>query len=407
MQTGFQTGFQTGTAHLFIPGPTNVPADVQRAMIVPMQDHRAPEFAALLGPVLEGLKPIFGTKQARVALLPGSGTAAWEAAITNTLSPGDKVLMARHGQFSTLWAQMAQSLGLRVEAIDVAWGAPCPVREIERRLGADRHGEIKAVFVTHNETATGVTSDVAGVRHALDTCFHDALLFVDGVSSIGSLRFEMDKWGVDLAVAGSQKGLMCPAGLGILAASPKALDAIDNSTMPRSFLDLRAMLNAHDAGSFCYTPPAQLLHGLRAALTRLQTEGLSNVFARHHRLAEGIRAGVAAIGLQTVAEHRIFASDTVTAIRTPQDVDAREVIAIARDRYNTHFGGGLGPLAGKAFRIGHLGDLNEGMCLTALGIAELSLKAAGARVDLGAGLAAAQNVFAAHAPAPALAIAAE
>ncbi len=398
---------QTGTAHLFIPGPTNVPADVQRAMIVPMQDHRAPDFAALLAPVLEGLKPVFGTRHARIALLPGSGTAAWEAAITNTLSPGDKVLMARHGQFSMLWAQMAQSLGLRVEAIDVAWGAPCPVREIERRLGADRHGEIKAVFVTHNETATGVTSDVAGVRHAIDTCFHDAMLFVDGVSSIGSLRFEMDAWGVDMAVAGSQKGLMCPAGLGILAASPKALDAIDSSTLPRSFLDLSAMLNAHDAGSFCYTPPAQLLHGLRAALTRLQTEGLHNVFARHHRLAEGIRAGVAAMGLQTVAEHRIFASDTVTAIRTPQDVDAREVIAIARDRYNTHFGGGLGPLAGKAFRIGHLGDLNEGMCLTALGMAELSLKAAGAKVDLGAGLAAAQAVFAAHTAAPALAIAAE
>lgn len=398
---------QTGTAHLFIPGPTNVPADVQRAMIVPMQDHRAPEFAGLLGPVLEGLKPVFGTKQARIALLPGSGTAAWEAAITNTLSPGDKVLMARHGQFSTLWAQMAQALGLRVEAIDVAWGAPCPVREIERRLGADRHGEIKAVFVTHNETATGVTSDVAGVRHALDTCFHDALLFVDGVSSVGSIRFEMDKWGVDMAVAGSQKGLMCPAGLGILAASPKALDTIAGSTMPRSFLDLHAMLNAHDAGSFCYTPPAQLLHALRAALTRLKTEGLHNVFARHHRLANGIRAGIAAMGLQTVAEHRIFASDTVTAIRTPQDVDAREVISIARERYNTHFGGGLGPLAGKAFRIGHLGDLNEGMCLTALGIAELSLKAAGARVELGAGLAAAQAVFAAHAPAPALAIAAE
>ena len=398
---------QTGTAHLFIPGPTNVPADVQRAMIVPMQDHRAPEFAALLQPVLDGLKPVFGTRTARIALLPGSGTAAWEAAIVNTLSPGDKVLMARHGQFSTLWAQMAQALGLRVEAIDVAWGAPCPVREIERRLGADRHGEIKAVFVTHNETATGVTSDVAGVRHALDACFHDALLFVDGVSSIGSIRFEMDGWGVDLAIAGSQKGLMCPAGLGILAASPRAIAAMEDSTLPRSFLDLRAMLNAHEAGSFCFTPPAQLLHGLRAALARLQAEGLGNVFARHHRLAEGVRAGVAAMGLQTVAEHRIFASDTVTAIRTPQDVDAREVIDIARNRYNTHFGGGLGPLAGRAFRIGHLGDLNEGMCLTALGIAELSLKAAGARVDLGAGLAAAQQVFAAHTPAPALAIAAE
>lgn len=397
----------TGTAHLFIPGPTNVPADVQRAMIVPMQDHRAPEFAALLQPVLDGLKPVFGMQAGRIALLPGSGTAAWEAAITNTLSPGDKVLMARHGQFSALWVDMATAMGLQVEIIDVAWGAPCPVREVERRLGADRDGEIKAVFVTHNETATGVTSDVGAVRHALDACFHDALLFVDGVSSVGSIPFEMDLWGVDMAVAGSQKGLMCPAGLGILAASPRALAAMDNSHMPRSFLDLRAMLAAHDAGSFCFTPPAQLLHGLRASLARLHTEGLENVFARHHRLAEGVRAGVAALGLATVAEHRSFASDTVTAIRTPEGIDAREVIAIARTRYNTHFGGGLGPLAGHAFRIGHLGDLNEGMCLTALGIAELALKAAGAPVILGAGITAAQQVYAGQPEAPALSLAAE
>lgn len=402
-----QNDLRTGTAHLFIPGPINVPADVQRAMIVPMQDHRAPDFAALLGQVLDGLKPVFGTQHAPIALFPGSGTAAWEAAITNFLSPGDRVLMARHGHSSELWARMAQSLGLRVEAIDVGWGARCPVAEMARRLGADRHGDIKAVFVTHNETATGVTSDVAGVRHALDSCFHDALLFVDGVSSIGAIRFEMDAWGVDLAIAGSRNGLMCPAGLGILAVSRRALPAMQSSTMPRSCLDLHAMLTAHDAGSLSYTPPASLLHGLRAALARLQAEGLDAVFARHHRLAQGIRAGVAALGLETVAAHRCFASDTVTAVRTPLDVDAREVIAIARDRYNTHFGAGLGPLAGCAFRIGHLGDLNEGMCLTALGIAELSLKAAGARIDLGAGLAAAQHVFATTTPAPPLSIAAE
>lgn len=397
----------TGTAHLFIPGPTNVPAEVQRAMIVPMQDHRAPDFAMMLQTVLDGLKPVFGTREGRIALFPGSGTAAWEAAITNTLCAGDKVLMARHGQFSALWADMAQAMGLQVEIIDVAWGAPCPVRELERRLGADRHGEIKAVFVTHNETSTGVTSDIAGVRHALDSCFHEALLFVDGVSSIGSIPFEMDAWGVDMAIAASQKGLMCPAGLGILAASPRAMAAMDASTLPRSFLNLRAMLAAHQAGSFCFTPPAQVLHGLRASLMRLQAEGLETVFARHHRLATGIRAGVGALGLSTVAEHRIFASDTVTAIRTPQGIDAREVIAIARERYNTQFGGGLGPLAGKAFRIAHLGDLNEGMCLTALGIAELALKAAGAPVTLGAGITAAQHVFAEAAAKPALSIAAE
>ena len=399
--------FQTGTAHLFIPGPTNVPMDVLRAMNTPMQDHRAPEFSEVLAPVLDGLKPVFGTQEAAIALFPGSGTAAWEAAITNTLSPGDKVLMARHGQFSTLWATMARDLGLQVEVIDLAWGAACPIREVERRLGADRHGEIRAVFVTHNETATGVTSDVAGIRAALDACFHDALLFVDGVSSIGSLPFEMDLWGVDLAIAGSQKGLMCPAGLGLLAASSRALGAMDQSRSPRSYLDLRAMLRAHEAGSFCYTPPTHLLLALRVALSRLQAEGLQNVFKRHNHLAEGVRAGVAALGLEIVAEHRSIASDTVTAIRTGPSVDARDVITIARERYNTHFGAGLGPLEGRAFRIGHLGDLNEGMCLSALGIAELSLRAAGAKVELGAALVAAQQIFASDRAEPGFAIAAE
>ena len=397
----------TGTAHLFMPGPTNVPMDVQRAMVVGMQDHRAPAFADLLRPILSDLKPIFGTKTGQIALFPGSGTAAWEAAIANTLSPGDRVLMARHGHFSTLWVRMAQDLGLEVEVIDLPWGAPAPAKEIGRRLGADRFGAIKAVFVTHNETATGVTSDVGAIRAELDAAFHDALLFVDGVSSVGSIPFLMEDWGVDLAIAGTQKGLMCPAGLGILAVSPKALAAADTSTMRRSFLDLHAMLAAHDAGSFCFTPPATILHGLRAALDRIKAEGLENVFARHHRLASGIRAGVAALGLHTVAEHASFASDTVTAIRTPNGIDARRVIDIARTRYNTHFGGGLGPLAGKAFRIGHLGDLNEGMCLTALGIAELSLREAGAAIPLGASVEAALHVFAGAGMRPALSLAAE
>ena len=399
--------FATGTAHLFMPGPTNVPMDVQRAMLVGMQDHRAPAFGDLLRPILSDLKPVFGTTKGSIALFPGSGTAAWEAAIANTLSPGDKVLMARHGHFSTLWVRMAQDLGLDVDVIDLPWGAPAPVKEIGRRLGADRFGAIKAVFVTHNETATGVTSDIAAIRAEMDAAFHDALLFVDGVSSVGSLPFLMDEWGVDLAIAGSQKGLMAPAGLGILAVSPKALGACDGSTMRRSFLDLQAMLAAHEAGSFTYTPPAPLLHGLRAALDRIKAEGLDNVFARHARLASAIRAGVAAMGLQIVAEHPRYASDTVTAIRTPRDVDARRVIDIARTRYNTHFGGGLGPLAGKAFRIGHLGDLNEGMCLTALGMAELALLEAGARIPVGASVEAALHVFAGRMTRPALSLAAE
>ena len=397
---------QTGHAHLFIPGPTNLPEDVRRAMAVPMPDHRSPEFAAFFRPILRDLAPVFGTTEARIALIPGSGTAAWEAALTNTLSPGDTVLMARHGTFSALWADMAMRMGLNVETVDLAWGAPCPVREFGRRLGADRHGRIKAVFVTHNETATGVTSDVAAVRRELDAAFHDALLFVDGVSSIGCMPFAMDAWGVDAAVTGSQKGLMCPAGLGILALGPKALAAMPGAGLPRSYLDVGAILAAHEAGSFPYTPPAPVLHGLRAALDRMAAETLPGVFARHHRLAGAVRAGVAAWGLRTVAEHDSFASDTVTAIRTPDGIDAREVIATARTRYNTFFGAGLGPLSGRAFRIGHLGDLNEGMVLTALAVAELALVHCGARISLGSGVGAAQAHFA-GAAAPQMSIAAE
>ena len=398
----------TGTAHLFIPGPTNVPEDVRRAMSVPMQDHRAPAFTELLHPILRDLKPVFGTTAGRIALFPGSGTGAWEAAIANTLNPGDKVLMARHGMFSALWVKMAERLGLDVEVIDLAWGAPCPVNEIGRRLGHDTTGAIKAVFVTHNETATGVASDVAAVRAMLDACFHDALLFVDGVSSIGSMPFEMDAWGVDLAVTGSQKGLMCPAGLGILAVSEKALAAAKANTMRRCFFDLPDMLAAHDAGSFPFTPPAPLLHGMRAALDRIATEGLSQVHARHRRLASGVRAAVGAWGLTTVCEHPAHASDTVTAIRTPEGVDARDVIRIAQTQYNTFLGSGLGQLAGKVFRIGHLGDLNEGMCLTAVAVAELAMKAAGVNIALGSGVAAAQHVYALPAARPAeLRVAAE
>ncbi len=390
---------KTGHAHLFIPGPTNIPEDVRRALSVPMQDHRAPEFAALLSPILRDLKPVFGTTDGTVVLFPGSGTGAWEAAIANTLAPGDRVLMARHGMFSTLWVEMAQRLGLDVDVVDVPWGAPCPVDAFARKLADDSEGRIRAVFVTQNETATGVASDVEAVRAELDACGHDALLFVDGVSSIASVPFRMDTWRVDLAIAGSQKGLMCPAGLGVLALSPRAMTLAESATMPRAYFHLGDMANAHAAGSFPYTPPAPLLHGMRAALDRLAAEGLENVFDRHHRLASGVRAAVDAWGLRCVAESPACASDTVTAIYTPEGVDAREVIAIARDRFNCYLGAGLGPLAGRAFRIGHLGDLNEGMCLSALGLVEMALNAAGARVPYGAGVAAAQQIYT---PMPAL-----
>lgn len=384
---------RTGINHLFIPGPTNVPESVRQAMNVPMQDHRAADFGGPNLALFRDLKRLFHTKDGHVLLFPGSGTGAWEASITNTLSPGDRVLMARHGQFSVLWAQMAERFGLNVDVIDLPWGAGVPVSEFARKLGADANGEVKAVFVTHNETATGVTSDVAAVRRVMDEAFHDALLFVDGVSSIGCLPFEMDDWGVDLAVTGSQKGLMLPPGLGILGVSAKALKASETATMRRAYFDFSDQVKANETGNFPYTPPVQLLHGLRAALDRIFAEGPEQVIARHSRLAAGVRAAVNAWGLEVCAEHPSLYSDTVTAIRTPDGVDARDVIRIAYERYNASFGSGLGPLAGKVFRIGHIGDSNEGMCLTAVALAELALVAAGAAIRFGSGVAAAQQVY--------------
>lgn len=399
---------RNGLNHLFIPGPTNVPEPVRRAMNVPMQDMRASDFGDLTLGLFKDMKSVLRTETGEVMFFPGSGTGAWEAAITNTLNPGDKVLMARNGQFSTLWVEMAQRLGLDVEIVDVPWGAGIPVKEFSRLLGRDKHDEIKAVFVTHNETATGVASDVAAARRALDENFHDALLFVDGVSSIASLQFEMDAWEVDLVVTGSQKGLMLPAGLGILGVSQKALAAARTSEMRRAYFEFGDMLKMNADGYFPYTPPTQLFHGLRQSLDRIKEEGLDNVIARHHRLAEGVRRGVSAWGLSLVAEHHTLYSDTVSAIRVPKDVDARDVLRIAYEEFNTSFGSGLGPLAGKVFRIGHIGDLNEGMCLTALGVAEMALYRAGVPLQLGAGVGAAQAWYATQDQMrPALRVAAE
>ncbi len=398
---------RTGQTHLFIPGPTNIPEAVRQAMNVPMQDMRAPDFGDLTLGLFEDLKKILRTKTGTVMMFPGSGTGAWEAAITNTLNPGDKVLMSRFGQFSHLWVEMAERLGLQVEVIDVAWGAGVPVEEYGRRLAADVNGDIKAVFATHNETATGVTSDIAAVRRVLDDCYHNAMLFVDGVSSIGSIDFRMDDWGVDLAVTGSQNGLMLPAGLGILGVSEKALAASGHATMRKAYFDFGDMLKMNADGYFPYTPPTQLFHGLRRSLDRIFDEGLDNVIARHNRLATGVRHGVDALGLDLVAEHSKWHSDTVSAIRAPKGLDARDVIRIGYERYSISFGTGLAQLAGKVFRIGHLGDLNEGMCLTALSLAELSLDAAGAKIEFGSGVAAAQQCFAQQETASEIPLAAE
>ncbi len=384
---------KTGIAHLYIPGPTNVPDAVRQAMNVPMQDMRAHDFGAQWIGLFNDLKGLFRTVDGTVMLFPGSGTAAWEAAITNTLNPGDRVLMARHGQFSTLWVEMAERLGLEVDVVDVDWGQGTPATEFAARLAADRKGQIKAVFVTHNETATGVTSDVAAVRRAMTDTHHDALLFVDAVSSLASVDFRMDDWGVDLAVSGSQKGLMCPAGLGVLGVSVKAMAAAQTATMRRAYFEFKDMVNLNAGGYFPYTPPTQLLHGMRCALDRIKAEGLDNVLARHARLAEGVRRAVAAWGLELVAEHPSLYSNTVSAIRVPADVDAREVIRIAYDRYCLSLGSGLSRLAGKVFRIGHLGDLNEGMALTALSVTEMAMAEAGVNIRFGSGVAAAQHWF--------------
>jgi alanine-glyoxylate transaminase / serine-glyoxylate transaminase / serine-pyruvate transaminase len=380
-----------GMTHLFIPGPTNVPDAVRKAMNVPMEDHRAADFPALTLPLLADLKRLFANDSGRVFIYPSSGTGAWEAAISNTLSRGDRVLMSRFGHFSALWADMARRLGLDVACADAAWGTGVPVADYRWRLANDPG--IKAVFVTHNETATGVTSDIAGVRQAMDKVGSPALLFVDGVSSIASIDFQQEAWGVDLAVTGSQKGLMLPPGLAMLSVSAKALEAAAHATMERCYFSFADQIKANDAGYFPYTPPVQLLHGLRAALDLLFAEGLPNVFARHHRLAEGVRRGVAALGLRLCAAAPAWYSDTVSAVCVPGGVDGAEVCRIAYQRYRTSFGGGLGQVAGKVFRIGHLGDLNEVSCLSALASAELALADAGALIELGKGVAAAQAYY--------------
>ncbi|MEO0428525.1 MAG: aminotransferase class V-fold PLP-dependent enzyme [Pseudomonadota bacterium] len=382
-----------GFNHLFIPGPTNIPESVRQAMNVPMQDMRAPDFGDLTKPLFAGLKRAFMTESGRIFMFPGSGTGAWESAIANTLSPGDKVLMSRFGQFSGLWVDMCQRFGLDVHLIDCEWGTGVPVEEYARVLEADKAHEIKAVFVTQNETATGVTSDVPGVRAALDACNHPALLAVDGVSSIASIEFRMEAWGVDLAVAGSQKGFMLPAGIGILGVSDKALDARTTATLPRCYFSFDDMMKVNDDGYFPYTPPTQLFHGLKESLRLIEEEGIENIWARHYRLAEGVRRAVDAWGLRLCAAEPKWHSDTVSAILVPEDIDARNVIAAGYKNYNISFGSGLAKVMGKVFRIGHLGDLNEGMCLTALSLAEMSLRDAGYRVELGSGVAAAQDWY--------------
>jgi alanine-glyoxylate transaminase/serine-glyoxylate transaminase/serine-pyruvate transaminase len=378
---------------IFIPGPTNIPEMLRRAVDYPSIDHRSASFIETLKPVLEGVKRILRTKRAEVVVFPSTGTGAWEAAITNTLSPGDKVLAARYGMFSHRWIDLCRRHGLDVEVIEAPWGAGAPAGEFERALAADRRQAIKAVLVCHNETATGVRSDIAAVRQAMDAVGHPAMLFVDGVSSIASMDFRMDEWGVDIAITGSQKGFMLPAGLAILGLSPKAIEAVSAAKCPRCFFDFRDMLKSNAAGGFPYTPPVNLLRGLSVSIGMLEEEGLDQVFARHHRIAEGVRRAVDAWGLKLCAREPRLYSDTVSAVVVPPGFDATKVVTHAAEKYGVAFGVGLGEVAGKVFRIGHLGSMTDVMALAGLATAEMVMADLNFPIRLGSGVRAAQEHY--------------
>ncbi|AWC25923.1 aminotransferase class V-fold PLP-dependent enzyme (plasmid) [Aminobacter sp. P9b] len=378
-----------GFNQLFVPGPTNVPETVRQAMNMPMEDMRAPDYPSFTRGLFTDLMKVFRNETGRAFIFPSSGTGAWESAITNTLSPGDRVLMSRFGQFSHLWVDMAERFGLDVDVVDAEWGTGVPVEIYAERLAKDKEHRIKAVFVTHNETATGVTSDVGAVRAALNAAKHPALLFVDGVSSVGSIDFRQEEWGVDCAVSGSQKGFMLPPGLGFLSVSQKALDAAKSAKFGRCYFSFEDQIRANDTGYFPYTPAVQLLRGLRAALDLIQEEGLDNIFERHNRLATGVRKAVDAWGLRVCAKEAKWNSDTVSAILVPEGIDSADVVRRAFHGYQTSLGVGLSKVAGKVFRIGHLGWVNEVMMCGAISAAEMSLRDCGVKVQPGSGVGAA------------------
>jgi alanine-glyoxylate transaminase/serine-glyoxylate transaminase/serine-pyruvate transaminase len=383
----------TGQNPVFIPGPTNIPEQLRHAMNMPTLDHRAPAFADMLGPLLGDLRKVFKTLDAEIITFPASGTGGWEAAITNTLCPGDKVLVARYGMFSHRWIDMCERHDLDVEIIECAWGDGAPTEKFHDRLAADRGHEIRAVLVTHNETATGVVSDLGAVRNAMDAAGHPALLFADCVSSLASMDFRMDEWGVDLAVTGSQKGFMLATGMAIVAASPKALQAMKSATLPRTFFDFADMTGANAKGGYPYTPPVQLMFGLRSAVDMLLEEGLENVFTRHRRIATGVRAAVSAWGLDLVARAPELYSDTVSAIYVPEGFNSDDLTTHLYDTYDVSFGVGLGEMAGKAFRIGHLGAMTDVMALSGITTVEMGMADLGYPIELGSGTAAAQDYY--------------
>jgi alanine-glyoxylate transaminase/serine-glyoxylate transaminase/serine-pyruvate transaminase len=365
-----------GRHFLQIPGPTPVPDRILRAMDTPIIDHRGPEFAKLAKRCLDGIKTVFKTTNP-VVIYTATGTGAWEAALINTLNTGDRVLMVETGQFGTLWKKMAENIGLKPEFITTDWRIGADPNAIEDALRKDTKKEIKAVCVLHNETSTGCLSPIAEIRKAIDATGHPALYMVDTISSLASADYRHDEWGVDVTVGGAQKGLMMPPGMSFNAVSDKALAASKNSKLPKSFWSWDDMLNMNKIGFFPYTPATLMLHGLAEGIDMLHEEGLDNVFARHERLAEATRRAVKAWGLEIMCKDAKYYSPTITAVMLPPGHDADAFRNLALETFNISYGASFGPYAGKYFRIGHLGDVNEGMQIGALGITEMALSLAG------------------------------
>ncbi|NDR58723.1 L-aspartate--glyoxylate aminotransferase BhcA [Aliiruegeria sabulilitoris] len=383
---------------VFIPGPTNIPERLRKACDMPTIDHRSSLFGQILRPARDGVRKVLQSDIAEVFIFPSTGTGGWETALTNTLSDGQKVLATRHGMFSQRWIDMSQRLGLDVQVVNAPWSGGLPTDRYEEILAADIHHEIKAVLATHNETATGVTSDIAAVRRALDAADHPAMLLVDGVSSIASMDFRFDAWGVDVAVTSSQKGFMLPAGLAIVGFSPKAMAASRSAGLPRAFFDISSMRDSYNKNAYPYTPAFGLLNGLNESCRMLLDEGLENVFSRHRRIAEGVRAAAKAWNLDLCARSPELYSDTVTAICTPEGFNATGIVTHAADAYGVAFGVGLGEVAGRVFRIGHLGSMTDVMALSGIATAEMCMADLGLAVPLGSGVAAAQEYYRTHRP---------
>lgn len=394
----------SGRHFLQIPGPSPVPDRILRAMSYPTIDHRGPEFGALGRKVLAGIKEIFKTRHP-VIIYPASGTGAWEAALTNTLSPGDHVLMFETGHFATLWKKMAEALGLRPEFLGLpgieGWRRGVQADMIEARLREDSGHTIRAVCVVHNETSTGVTSDIAAVRRAIDAAGHPALLLVDTISGLGSADYRHDEWGVDVTVSGSQKGLMLPPGISFNALSPKAIAASQNATLPRAFWGWAEIIESNKNGYWPYTPNTNLLYGLSEALDMILGEGLEQVFARHQRLAEATRQAVRAWGLQIQCADPAVYSPVLTGVMMPDGVDADAVRKLIYERFDMSLGQALGKMRGRMFRIGHLGDCNDLTLMATLAGCEMGLQLAGVPLA-GSGVAAAMASLAAHAGKPVL-----